>query len=273
MSDTDDSSAPVSLQVLTWNSEKTLRYCLASARGCAETLVIDGGSTDGTLEIARQKGVTVIPQPGGGAIKDFSAVRNIGLQAATQPWILALDSDEVLTPELRDEIYTIAGSAEPGAYLVPRQYVLPGGIRVDYASSYPNARVYFFHKSVCEKWIKPVHERPQLKPGTTVHMLKHPTLAPIGTPKDFREKNRRYLQIEAQRDAGKGYGHWLIHRVLHTLRSRLILTVRLLWIWLIPRKGIRLPLQYEMLRFWYGWRLIVITCPVARELHRRNKKQ
>ena len=255
---------PISLQILTWNSEKTLRNCLASARGCAETLIIDGGSTDGTLEIAKQKGAKVIPQPGGGAITDFSRVRNAGLQAATQPWILALDSDEVLTPELREEVFAIAQSSEPGAYLVPRQYVLPGGIRIDHASSYPNARIYFFHRQVCDKWIKPVHERPQLKPGTRIQMLKHPTLAPIGTPEEFREKNLRYLEIETQRDKGKGYGHWLMHRVLHTLRSRLILTLRLLWIWLIPRKGKRLPLRYEMLRFWYGWQLIVRTAPFRR---------
>jgi hypothetical protein len=113
------------------------------------------------------------------------------------------------------------------------------------------------------EWIKPVHERPEVVPGTPVLHLRHASLAPLGTPADFRAKNERYLRIEAARDTG-GYATWLRRRVWHTLRSRLIAAVRLCGIWLIPRRGVRLPLRYELPRFGYGWRLIWVTCPAFR---------
>ena len=41
--------------------------------------------------------------------------------------------------------------------------------------------------------------------------------------------------------------------------------LKLFWIWCIPHRGTRLPLRHEMMRFWYGWKLIVVTCPLNRK--------
>jgi hypothetical protein len=81
---------------------------------------------------------------------------------------------------------------------------------------------------------------------------------------EFKTKNLQYIRIEALRSRECGWGHWLRHRVLHTLRSRLIALARILWIWLLPHRGKRLPLNHELLRFWYGWKLITATCPLSR---------
>ncbi len=73
---------------------KTLGRCLESVRGrVAEQVVVDTGSTDATVEIARSFGAKVVHFPW---VNDFSAARNFGLEHATQPWILVLDADEVL---------------------------------------------------------------------------------------------------------------------------------------------------------------------------------
>jgi len=174
-----------------------------------------------------------------------------------------LDSDEYLSPELQDELRE-AVEGGPAAYYIPRKYVLKGDKIVDHATTYPNERLYFFHRDTVEEWIKPVHERPQLKEGVTTKHCSGASLAPLGTLEDYREKNLRYLQIEVQKSAGKGWEDWLVHRVYHTLRSRLIALVRLILIWLIPRRGTRMPLRQELLRFWYGWKLIVATCPLRK---------
>ena len=155
---------PISVHILTFNSGETLERTLESAQECGEILVIDGGSKDKTLDLAERYNARIFFQwpdnPQGGPIEDFAAMRNIGLDRAQQPWILALDSDEYLSPELREELRGVV-QGEPAAYYVSRKYVLKGGTLVDYATTYPNERLYFFHRSVVEKWIKPVHERKQ----------------------------------------------------------------------------------------------------------------
>ncbi|MDA1209168.1 MAG: glycosyltransferase family 2 protein [bacterium] len=256
------SKLPISVHILTWNSAATLKCALESVKDCEEIIVLDGGSTDTTCDIAKEYGATIIQQENTGPIHDFAAVRNQVLARANQPWILSLDSDEYLSEELQLELKQITQNPQPLAYFIPRVYVLPDGRRVDYATTYPNKRLYFFHQDAIEQWIKPVHERPALQPGTKAIDCKGPSLAPLGSVEEYRAKNLRYLKIEKEKSKGKGWIDWLINRVFHTLRSRLIGLLRLLWIWCIPRKGVRMPLKLEIARFWYGWKLIVGTCPI-----------
>jgi glycosyltransferase involved in cell wall biosynthesis len=231
-------------------------------------LVIDGGSTDGTVDIATKAGAKIIVQPANAldasGIRDFSAVRNVALKESTQPWIFVLDSDEAASQELWQSACRVAESAkDPAAYLVARRYVRPDGVVIQRASTYPNERLYFFHRDAVEKWIKPVHERVLLKPGVNILRLASFTLAPLPTVEEFKRKNRRYLAIEVALSGDKSWRTWFTSRLLHTLRSRLIALVRLAGIWLVPGGGPRLPLRHELLRFWYAWRLIVETCPLT----------
>ncbi len=257
---------PLSVHVLTWNSGKTLHACLASVADIAsEILVIDGGSTDDTLAIAKEFGANILRQGHTAApIRDFSAVRNQALEAATQPWILALDSDESASEELQQEIRESIEAGKPIAALVPRKYVLQDGRIVRLATTYPNARIYFFHRDTARKWIKPVHERPLLKEGTTIVTLHGASLAPLGTIAECKERNRRYLAIERERSRADSFGTWLRTKLVRTLLSRGFALIKLLGIWLLPRRCPRLPLRFELLRLWYGWRVIVETFPQTR---------
>jgi glycosyltransferase involved in cell wall biosynthesis len=110
--------AALSAVLITLDEERRLGAALESVSFCDEVLVVDAGSRDRTLDVARQAGARVLvhtPWPG------FVAQRNYAIGAARHDWILALDADERVTPALRAEIESLAspGFAHAG-YRVPR---------------------------------------------------------------------------------------------------------------------------------------------------------
>jgi tetratricopeptide (TPR) repeat protein len=87
----------ISLCMIVRDEEHALGRCLASVAGVVdEIIVVDTGSTDRTMEIAREHGARVLEHPWN---DDFSAARNVALEAATGAWILHLDADEALCAE------------------------------------------------------------------------------------------------------------------------------------------------------------------------------
>ena len=84
--------------ILTWNEEANLGRCLDSVAWASQILVLDSGSTDRTLEIAaRYPQVRVVQRP----FDAHAAQANFGLSQITTSWVLSLDADYVLTPELQ----------------------------------------------------------------------------------------------------------------------------------------------------------------------------
>jgi glycosyltransferase involved in cell wall biosynthesis len=101
----------------TYNEEATLRDCLESVRFADEILVVDSFSTDRTLDIAREHGVRILQHE-----YVYSArQKNWAIPRATHEWILLVDSDERVTPGLRDEILGIlAGPPRHDGYWILR---------------------------------------------------------------------------------------------------------------------------------------------------------
>lgn len=95
------SRLPLSIAVITLNEEVNLPRCLESVRDlAAEIVVVDSGSTDRTPEIARQAGALFVSQPWQG----FTRQKNLALESCSQPWVLCLDADEAVSPELAEAI-------------------------------------------------------------------------------------------------------------------------------------------------------------------------
>jgi glycosyltransferase involved in cell wall biosynthesis len=90
---------PLSLVVITRNEAPVIGRCLDSVPFAAEKLVVDSGSSDGTQEVAARHGARVVHQDWLG----FGPQRNFASTQASHDWILALDADEMLSPELVDE--------------------------------------------------------------------------------------------------------------------------------------------------------------------------
>ena len=102
---------PLSLCVITRDAAAMLAECLASAPFAGEIVVVDSGSRDDTVEIARRRGARVIERDWPG----FGAQKNFAVGAATHDWVLCLDADERVTPELAAAIARRDERTECGA--------------------------------------------------------------------------------------------------------------------------------------------------------------
>ncbi|OKP93775.1 glycosyltransferase [Paenibacillus sp. P32E] len=106
----------ISLCMIVKNEADNLAQCLASVRGVAdEIVVVDTGSTDSTVQIARSFGAKVVAFPWSG---DFAAARNAGLNQAQGQWILVLDADEELDQGSRGELLLCAEHMEYEAFFL-----------------------------------------------------------------------------------------------------------------------------------------------------------
>lgn len=108
----------LSAVVLTKNNEKYLANCLKSLSFADELIAVDDGSTDKTKDIAKSFGAIVFSRKLNG---DFASQRNFGLNKAQGQWVLFVDSDEILTPDLKTEIIeTIRGSSGYDGFYLKR---------------------------------------------------------------------------------------------------------------------------------------------------------
>ena len=117
--------APVTCYVRTLNEERRIRDVIRAARQVVdEVVLVDCGSTDKTLEIAADEGAKVVSQ----AWLGNGAQKRIGEDAASHDWLLDLDADEIVTPELAEAIRSIFETGpEFSIYEVPLITVPPIG--------------------------------------------------------------------------------------------------------------------------------------------------
>src|SRR3712207_4007271 len=102
-------SGTVAACVIAQDEAARIRDCLASVAWCDEVIVVDGGSLDGTPDMAEDSGARVVRNRWPG----FAAQRNVALQQVTvAEWALEIDADETVTPELADEIRRLLKSRE-----------------------------------------------------------------------------------------------------------------------------------------------------------------
>lgn len=106
------SQLPLSVAIITLNEEARLPQCLASVRDlAAEIVIVDSGSTDGTETIAKAFGARFLVQPWRGHV----AQKNLAWAACSQPWVLGLDADEVVSPELAASLRGLLAGEPPTA--------------------------------------------------------------------------------------------------------------------------------------------------------------
>jgi len=133
----------LSVAIITLNEESNLPRTLASVRFADEVIVVDSGSTDRTLEIAASyPNVKVISEPW----KGFAAQKNSAIEKCTSQWVLSLDADEELSPELQIEIRTLL-TEDPSAdaYLLKRRNLFLNHW-VRFGGFYPDPKLRLFRR-------------------------------------------------------------------------------------------------------------------------------
>lgn len=158
---------PLSISIIALNEEANLRRCLASAADLAvEIVIVDAGSTDRTLAIAAEFGARVQHQDWLG----HRDQKNVALGLCTQPWVLALDCDEELSPELRASIrgFFQNGGAEKfaGASMARKVWFL--GRWITHGDWYPDRKLRLFRREGAKWGGSPEHDKVELAGATTL---------------------------------------------------------------------------------------------------------
>jgi glycosyltransferase involved in cell wall biosynthesis len=174
--------------MIAMNEEANLPRTLESVRWADEIVVVDSGSKDRTIEIAQSFGAKTSFH----AIRGHGEQKNVALDLCTREWILLLDADEVLTPELQLEIRDLL-SSEPkyGAYWIPRLN-LYFGRWMRHGGFYPDRKLRLFRRGAARlsEGVGP-HATPQFhgQRGKLKHDMLHYAYPTLGV---YLEHMHRY---------------------------------------------------------------------------------
>ena len=161
----------LSVILITKNEAANIRACLESVAWADEIVVVDSGSADDTVKIAQELGAQVYVHDWPG----FGPQKNRALDYASKDWVLSLDADERVTPELRAEIATVL-RREQGAdsWLVPRLSSYCGRF-MRHSGWYPDLLPRLFRRGKARFSDDLVHERliVEGEPGKLKGMLLH----------------------------------------------------------------------------------------------------
>jgi len=147
-------SNSVTAIIITLNEESNIRDCLESVKWVDEIVVLDSGSTDNTVAIASEYSdkVFITDWPG------FGEQKNRALAKATGAWILSIDADEIVTPELRNEIETKINGMRCDGFSIPRQSSYCGKF-LKHGGWWPDRIVRVAKRSKCHFDNSIIHEK------------------------------------------------------------------------------------------------------------------
>ncbi len=160
----------LSVIVITKNEAHNIQGCLQSVAWCDEIVVVDSGSTDDTVALARSCGARVVQTtdwPG------YGPQKNVALSHARSDWVLSIDADERVTPALRDEILAAMTSGRHDAYRLPRLSRFCGRF-IRHAGWYPEPVLRLFRRGEARFSDDLVHER--VVASGSVGMLREPLM-------------------------------------------------------------------------------------------------
>lgn len=187
----------ISVVILTLNEERDLPRCLASVSACHDVVVLDSGSTDRTVEIARAAGARVVTHP----FKNFGDQRNFAQTqiAFKHDWVMHLDADEQMTPELWAECLDIAernDASVDGYWIAPKMMFYDHWI--PHCTDYPayQARLVRAQRF---RFVEVGHGQREA-PGMRLSHLRANYLHDLSSDgeADWLAKHRRYAGAEAR---------------------------------------------------------------------------
>ncbi len=190
----------ISVLITTFNEADQIVAALTSVRWADEILVVDSFSTDGTPDTVRQFPATLVQRPYAGPADQ----KNWGLDQLAHDWVLILDADEIVTPELDREIHDIlSGSPAFDAYRIPRQNYFMGK-RIRFSGWQNDSVIRLIRRDVCRYNDLQVHEEIDtryIRVGKLAHPLMHYTYK---NARHYLDKIVRYSEWSAMDMQKKG---------------------------------------------------------------------
>jgi glycosyltransferase involved in cell wall biosynthesis len=208
----------LSAVIIAQDEERTIGRVLSALSDLVfEIVLVDSGSSDGTREIARQHGARVIHQDWLG----YSAQKNFALEQAGCEWILSLDADEIVTPELAAEIRTVLSAPDTekwhGFKIARLMFV--GDRAIAHGGFYPDAQLRLFRRGMGRFNDRLVHESVALNGRVGIlknHMLHHS----YRDVDHFKNAHEKYARLAAQDALRSGFNPGrtsLLNLYLHPL--------------------------------------------------------
>ena len=211
---------PLSVAIITLNAATQLQACLDSVRFADEVVVVDSGSSDGTGELAAASGARVIRQDWLG----FGPQKQFAVDAATHDWVLCLDADERVSPQLQASIEHALAAPAAGAYRFPRCNRFLGRY-LKHGEGYPDWSLRLFDRRRARWSDDAVHEKVLADGpvGTLAGDLLHESAESLAS---YLNKQNRYTTLAAEMAlaAGKrsGFGRLFFSPLVRFIKFYLI---------------------------------------------------
>ena len=191
--------SPLSAVIIAKNAARQLPECLESLAFCDEILVVDSGSDDGTVALAQSRGARVIQSEWRG----FGPQKRYAVEQAAHDWVLCVDADERVSPELRSAIERALAAPANAAYRFPRCNRFLGRY-LRHGEGYPDWSLRLFDRRRARWSDDAVHEKvlTDAEVGTLTGDLLHDSAETLDA---YLAKQNRYTTLAAQQafDAGR----------------------------------------------------------------------
>jgi glycosyltransferase involved in cell wall biosynthesis len=181
----------ISVTIITLNEEKNIGACLASLDWASEIIVLDSGSTDGTREICRNHPNVQFHEH---AWEGFGRQKNLAAGLAGSDWVLNVDADERVSPELKTSISNADFASADGFRIARENYF--GKRRIRYCGWYPDYNIRLYDRRRCSFGERAVHEAVECRGeiGTLKGNLVHYTYDDVS---DYLRRMERYSTLAA----------------------------------------------------------------------------
>jgi glycosyltransferase involved in cell wall biosynthesis len=190
----------LSVIIIAYNEAENIAACIASVPFASQVVVLDGGSTDASVQLARDAGAQVTVHS---SWEGFGQQKNRALSLATQKWVLALDADERVTPELAQEIIGVVARGEPVVAELARLTQFCGQW-IRHCGWYPDRVSRLWMRGSCQFSNDLVHERLVTQSLPLVRLSNHLLHYSYPTPAAYWDKLARYSQAWALQRYTKG---------------------------------------------------------------------
>ena len=200
--------APLSAVLITRNAANVLEPCLESVAFADDIVVVDSSSSDGTAEIAARRGARVVQKEWLG----FGRQKQFAVEQAKHDWVLCLDADERVSPELAQSIQAALAAPVSPVYRMPRRNRFMGRW-LAHGEGYPDWSPRLFNRMNARWSDDLVHEKVlyAVTPGTLAGDLRHDASDDLTS---YLERQNRYTTLAARQAFERGVRAGTLHLLL-----------------------------------------------------------